>query len=93
MLRQAAHEISSAAILKKRKEDISVLLIESILNQRSVIVFVWEWFTRYAILTLDPPTEVDKLAPLRTEGTKRVVFPLDWLTAGRTFHHVETEAV
>ena len=48
--------------------------------------FLGQPFTGYAILTLNPLAQVDKLAPLRTEGTKRIIFPLDLLTAGWTFH-------
>ena len=51
--------------------------------------FVWllrQRFTGHTILALNPLAQVDKLAPLRTEGTKRIVFPLDLLTAGWTFH-------
>jgi hypothetical protein len=69
-----------------RKEDTSVLVVELILNCGSIILFLWHSFTWDTILTFDPATEIDKLATLRTEGTKRVVFPLDWLTAGWTFH-------
>ena len=48
--------------------------------------FLGERFTGDAILTFYPLAQVDKLAPLRTEGTKRIIFPLDWPTAGWTFH-------
>ena len=51
--------------------------------------FLGQPFTGYAILTLNPLAQVDKLAPLRTEGTKRIIFPLDWLTAGWTFHELK----
>jgi len=40
----------------------------------------------HTILALDPFAEVYKLAAFRTEGTDRIVFPLDWLTAGWTLH-------
>jgi len=49
---------------RDRKEDISVLILKLIIDYRRVIVFLRQWFTRHAILTLDPPTEIDKLAPL-----------------------------
>ena len=48
--------------------------------------FLGERFTGDAILTLNPLAEIDKLTPLSTEGTKRIIFPLDWLTAGWAFH-------
>ena len=54
--------------------------------------FVWllrQRFTGHTILALNPLAQVDKLAPLRTEGTKRIVFPLDLLTAGWTLHESE----
>ena len=53
---------------------------------RTFILFLGQRFTGDAILTFNPLAQVDKLAPLRTEGTKRIIFPLDWLTAGWTFH-------
>jgi hypothetical protein len=57
-----------------------------ILDRGSFILFLGQRFTRDAILTLDPLAEIDKLAPFRTEGTKGIIFPLDWLTAGWAFH-------
>jgi len=42
--------------------------------------FVWFLGKRFAgdtIFAFDPLTEVDELAPLGTEGTKRIIFPLD----------------
>jgi hypothetical protein len=48
--------------------------------------FLGQPFTGYAVLTLNPLAQIDKLAPLRTEGTKGIIFPLDLLTAGWTFH-------
>jgi len=44
------------------------------------------WFTGNPIVALNPPTQVDELAALRTEGTKGIVFSLDWFTAGWTSH-------
>jgi hypothetical protein len=51
-----------------------------------ILLLLRERFTGDAILTFYPLAEIDKLAPLRTEGTKRIIFPVDWLTAGWTFH-------
>lgn len=45
--------------------------------RRTFIWFLWKRLTGDAILAFDPLAEVDELAPLRTEGTKRIVFPLD----------------
>jgi hypothetical protein len=52
----------------------------------SLILFLGKRFAGDSILTFNPPAEIDKLTPLRTEGTKRIVFPLDRLTAGWAFH-------
>jgi len=49
-------------------------------------MFVGERFTGDSIFTFNPPAEIDELAPLRTEWTKRIVFPLDRLTAGWAIH-------
>ena len=57
-----------------------------ILDRGSLILFLGERFAGDAILTLNPPAEIDELAPLRTEGTKRIIFPLGRLTAGWAFH-------
>ena len=48
---------------KDRKEVILVLLIEFIFGCGSFTTFLWQWFTGDTILTLDPATEVDHLAP------------------------------
>ena len=57
-----------------------------ILDCGSFSLFLGERFTGDSIFTFNPPAEIDKLTPLRTEGTKRIVFPLDRLTAGWAFH-------
>ena len=57
-----------------------------ILDWVSFILFVGERFTGDAIFTFNPPAKVYKLAPLRTEGTKGIVFPLGRLTASWAFH-------
>jgi hypothetical protein len=51
-----------------------------------ILMFLREWFTGHTILTFNPLAQIDKLTPLRTEGTKRIIFPLDWFTAGWAFH-------
>jgi len=61
-------------------------LLNFILDCIRFILLLGEWFTGDAILTFNPPAEVDELAPLRTEGTKRIIFPLGRLTAGWAFH-------
>src|ERR1041385_3802920 len=67
----------------------SVLFVMVVLDGRMFISFLRQRFTGHAILALNPLAQVDKLAPLRTEGTKRIVFPLDLLTAGWTLHESE----
>jgi len=69
-----------------KKHKISDLFIAVILDWVSFILFVWERFTWHAVFTFNPPAEVDELAAFRTEGAKRIVFPLDRLTAGWAFH-------
>jgi hypothetical protein len=61
-------------------------LLKFILDCIRFILLLGEWFTGDAILTFNPPAEVDELAPLRTEGTKRIIFPIGRLTAGWAFH-------
>ena len=51
-----------------------------------MFLFLREPFTGNAILSLNPLAEIDKLAPFSTEGTKRIIFPLGWLTTGWAFH-------
>ena len=51
-----------------------------------LIRFLWHWLAGHTIFALDPFAEVYELAAFRTEGTDRIVFPLDWLTAGWTLH-------
>jgi hypothetical protein len=63
-----------------------------ILDRGSFTLFRGEPFTGDAILTFNPLAQIDKLAPLRTEGTKRIIFPLDLLTAGWTFHESRSHA-
>jgi hypothetical protein len=66
---------------RERRENISIILIAIILG-----LFLGKWFTGDSILTLNPSTEVDKLTPFRTEGTKGIFFPLDPRATGWTFH-------
>ena len=60
-----------------------------IFDSRTFILFLGKRLTGHAILTFNPLAEIDKLAPLRTEGTKGIIFPLDRLTAGWAFHDLE----
>ena len=65
------------------------VFVAVILDWISLILFVGERFTGHSILTFNPPAEIDKLAAFRTEGTKRIVFPLGRLRAGWAFHDLE----
>jgi hypothetical protein len=73
--------IFNAEIAEDRREhrdSISELFLSIVLDCcRRFISFLGERFAGDAILAFDPLAEVDELAPLRTEGTKRIVFPLD----------------
>ena len=51
-----------------------------------LILFLWHGLTGHTIFALDPFAEIYKLAAFRTEGTDRIVFPIDWLTPGWTLH-------
>ena len=57
-----------------------------IVNRRSLIFSLRHWLARHTILTLNPTAKINKLTAFRTEGTERIVVPLDWLTAGWTLH-------
>jgi hypothetical protein len=57
-----------------------------ILDRGTFMWFLGQRFARDAIFAFNPPAQIQELAAFRTEGTKRIVFPLDWLTAGWTFH-------
>ena len=62
------------------------LFLPLMLDCRRFNWFLWKRLAGNTILAFDPLAEVDELAPLRTEGTKRIVFPIDWFTAGWAFH-------
>jgi hypothetical protein len=64
----------------------NLLLMLIFLNCRPFILVFPHSLTGHTILTLNPPAEIDKLASLRTERTERIVFPLNWLTAGWALH-------
>ncbi len=71
---------------RDRRGNISELFVSIVLDRGTFIWFLWKRLTGDAILAFDPLAEVDELAPLRTEGTKRIVFPLDLFTAGWALH-------
>lgn len=62
------------------------LFLALILDRCTFILFLRHRFTGHTILTLNPTAKINKLTAFRTEGTDRIVFPLDWLTAGWTLH-------
>jgi hypothetical protein len=64
----------------------SEILFISLIDYSTFVMFVGERFTGDSIFTFNPPAEIDELAALRTEGTKRIVFPVDRPTAGWAFH-------
>jgi len=66
--------------------------VEFILDRSTFILFLGKRFTGDSILTFNPPAKVNKLTPLRTEGTKRIFFPLGRRTARWTFHLEATTA-
>jgi len=57
-----------------------------ILDRRTFSFCLRDRLTRHTILTLNPTAKINKLTAFRTERTDRIVFPLDWLTAGWTLH-------
>ncbi len=89
LLLQATSEIKVAATIRHKNSD---LFVEVILYCGSFSLFLGERFTGDSIFTFNPPAEIYKLTPLRTEGTKKIVFPLDRLTAGWAFHELEPRA-
>ena len=56
------------------------------ITTRRLVRIAGQRFARHSILTLDPTAQVNKLASLRTEWTKGVVFPLGRFTAGWALH-------
>ena len=61
-----------------------------------MVVGRWEFFnlifrkrfTRNAVVTIDPASEINELTSFGAERTKRVVFPFYGFTAGRAFHRI-----
>ena len=64
----------------------SAILFVRLIDYSTFVMFAGERFTGDSIFTFNPPAEIDELAALRTEGTKRIVFPLDRPTAGWAIH-------
>ena len=71
----------------QRKTDVQTALVLSvILNCGRFALFVRQRLTGHAIFAFNPFAQVYELAPLGTEGTKSIAFPLAWFTAGWTLH-------
>ena len=64
------------------KDLFSALIFDSC----ALILFLRNRLAGHTIFALDPTAEIYQLAPFCTEGTERILFPLDWLTAGWTLH-------
>src|SRR5215213_4320819 len=59
-----------------RSRNISEIFISIALDHSRFITFFGKRFAGDAILAFDPLAQIDELAPFRTEGTKRIVFPV-----------------
>jgi hypothetical protein len=79
----AATAQSSSATM--RLETVLDIFLRIITN-RGFVRIAWQRVARHSIFALDPTAQVNKLASLRTEWTKGVVFPLGRFTAGWTLH-------
>ena len=84
--RNGATNWFSVVALRRCVKTLSDFLVVIIFTGGTVILFLGQRLTRDAIFSFDPLAKVDELAALRTEGTKWIVFPFDWLTAGWTLH-------
>src|SRR6185369_16814707 len=65
---------------------VSNFFLHVIIARSSLIVLLWHGFAGHTILALYPFPKINKLTAFRTERTDRIVFPLDWFTAGWTLH-------
>jgi hypothetical protein len=72
--RKGAKRIVSLRLCVKTASDFLVMVI---LDCGAFVWFLGQRLTGDAILAFNPLAQVDKLAPFRTEGTKRIIFPLD----------------
>jgi hypothetical protein len=79
---QAASNARPQANTNKRNL-LAVIILDS---SSSFTAVLWRPLAGHTILTLNPFPKINKLTAFRTEGTERIVFPLDWLTAGWTLH-------
>jgi hypothetical protein len=81
----ATEEPTSVSVAPLRRCGSKFFLLV-ITDRCPLILFLRHGLAGHTILALDPFTEIYKWAAFRTEGTERIVFPLDWLTAGWTLH-------
>jgi len=65
---------------------VSNFFLALILACGSFIMLLRQRLAGHTILTLYPFPKINKLTAFRTERTGRIVFPLDWFTAGWTLH-------
>jgi hypothetical protein len=59
---------------------------------RFFILSHWSFCDRHAIFFVSPAAKVYQLAALGAEGTGGVIFPVNGLPAGRTFHNLVKRA-
>jgi len=71
---------------ENQRKSFSNLFVELILDHIIFIWFLGQRLTGHTIFTFNPAAEINELAAFRTEGTKRIIFPVGRLTAGWTFH-------
>jgi hypothetical protein len=84
-LRQRRGGAKSERAVAPLRRCVSNFFLFLIINS-SLVLFLRQSLAGHTIFALDPFPEVHKLTAFRTEGTERIVFPLDWLTAGWTLH-------
>jgi hypothetical protein len=65
-----------------------VFIVEFVRRWQFFGLIFRKWFTRNAVVAIDPVSQIDELASLRAERAKRVIFPFYGFTAGRTFHWI-----
>jgi hypothetical protein len=66
----------------------SVVALEIIIYRRSFRMILRYGIARNAIIAVDPAAKIDKLAAFRTEGSDRIVFPLDCMTTDWALHEI-----
>jgi hypothetical protein len=82
LLLHAANNIALPRAITEKRNFFLLVIVDGC----PLILFLRHWLARHTILTLNPTAKINKLTAFRTEGTERIVFPLDWFTAGWTLH-------